>query len=68
MRAALELLADDGQMTLSALAHQFGFASHAHFVRVCRRYLGDTPRVVRESLRRAESLAAARSSMAGVSG
>ena len=39
-----------GRATLSAIAYELGFASHSHLVRVCRRYLGNTPRALRESL------------------
>ena len=48
VRAALELI---GNGTLSAVAYELGFASHSHLVRVCRRYLGDTPRALHASLR-----------------
>ncbi|MES2176664.1 MAG: helix-turn-helix transcriptional regulator [Gemmatimonadota bacterium] len=36
---------------LSAIAHSAGFASHAHFVTICRRELGITPTVLRARLR-----------------
>jgi AraC family transcriptional regulator len=45
-RLALEDLAM-GISTISAIAHRFGFASHAHFVRVARRLFGDTPGAIR---------------------
>ncbi len=35
---------------LSAVAHAAGFASHAHFVRICRRELGLTPAALRDRL------------------
>lgn len=48
VRAALERIGDG---TLSSVAHGLGFSSHSHLVRVCRRYLGETPRALRASLR-----------------
>ena len=48
-RLALEDLAM-GISTISAIAHRFGFASHAHFVRVARRVFGDAPGAIRHRL------------------
>jgi AraC family transcriptional regulator len=48
VRAALERIGDG---TLSSVANGLGFSSHSHLVRVCRRYLGETPRALRASLR-----------------
>jgi AraC family transcriptional regulator len=56
LRAALELLADGRGASLSAVAHRLGFASHAHFVRVCRRHLGAAPSTIRNLLGRAENV------------
>lgn len=51
LRAALDHFSDaGGGGTLSELAHGLGFASHAHFVRVCRRHLGAAPGAVRRQL------------------
>ena len=50
VRLALELLEDPvAGNNLSAIAHDLGFCSHSHFVRVMRRYLGVTPSAVRRS-------------------
>jgi AraC-like DNA-binding protein len=38
------------QQTLSRVAHDLGFASHAHFVRAARQYFGATPSAVRRAL------------------
>jgi AraC-like DNA-binding protein len=38
------------QRNLSRVAHDLGFASHAHFVRAARQYLGATPSAVRRAL------------------
>jgi AraC-like DNA-binding protein len=35
---------------LSAIAHDLGFSSHSHFVRVMRRHAGMTPSAVRDVL------------------
>jgi len=52
VRLALELLDRGGARTsLSNVAHQLGFASHSHFVRLCRQQLGAPPGAVREQLR-----------------
>jgi len=52
LRLAMELLADPGaSASLSAVAHRLGFASHSHFVRLCRRHLGLPPGLIRECLR-----------------
>ena len=48
-RLALEDLAM-GMSTISVIAHRFGFASHAHFVRVARRLFGDAPSAIRHRL------------------
>ena len=51
VRAAIGALATPSRArTLSQVAHAAGFASHAHFVRICRRELGVTPAVLRERL------------------
>ena len=50
LRAALERMADGG-VTLSVIAHDLGFASHSHLVRLFRRQLGAAPGKVREQLR-----------------
>jgi AraC-like DNA-binding protein len=47
VRTALERIGDG---SLSAVAYSLGFASHAHLVRVCRRYLGEPPRALRAQL------------------
>ncbi len=39
-----------GSRNLSAVAHEAGFASHAHLVAVCRREFGVTPSELRERL------------------
>ncbi len=52
VRLALELLAEGaGLISLSQVAFQLGFASHAHFVRLCRQHLGAPPGTVRTRLR-----------------
>ena len=52
VRLALELLAEESARTsLSQVAFQLGFASHAHFVRLCRQHLGAPPGAVRELIR-----------------
>jgi AraC-like DNA-binding protein len=52
VRLALELLFGAGTRdSLSQVAYQLGFASHAHFVRLCRRHLGAPPSAVRKDLR-----------------
>lgn len=49
---ALERLEDRATgSNLSAIAHDLGFCSHSHFVRVMRRYAGVTPSEVRAKLR-----------------
>jgi AraC-like DNA-binding protein len=51
VRLALEQLADpSARRNLSAIAHDLGFSSHSHFVRVMRAYVGLTPSAVRVSL------------------
>jgi AraC-like DNA-binding protein len=50
VRLALEDLAI-GACTISAIAHRFGFASHAHFVRVARQLFGSVPGTIRKRLR-----------------
>lgn len=50
VRAALERIADGGA-TLSTIAHDLGFASHSHLVRLCHQHLGVAPNRVREQLR-----------------
>jgi AraC family transcriptional regulator len=50
LRLLLERLEGEKRETLSSIAHSLGFASHAHLVRECRRFLGTTPRQVRELL------------------
>jgi AraC family transcriptional regulator len=48
LRLALERLEDPAaRNNLSAIAHDLGFCSHSHFVRVMRRYAGVTPSAVR---------------------
>ena len=49
VRLALEDLAV-GSSTISAIAHRFGFASHAHFVRVARKLFGNAPSAIRHRL------------------
>ena len=52
LRLALEQLEDPvAGNNLSAIAHDLGFSSHSHFVRVMRRYADVTPSVARLSLR-----------------
>jgi AraC-like DNA-binding protein len=51
LRVALELIgAQSGRPSLSAIAHGAGFSSHSHFVTVCRKHLGETPRAIRQIL------------------
>jgi len=51
LRLALELLEDpEAGSNLSAIAHDLGFCSHSHFVRVMRRHAGATPSAVRARL------------------
>jgi AraC-like DNA-binding protein len=51
LRLALEQLEDPAARTnLSAIAHDLGFSSHSHFVRVMRRHTGVTPSGVRAFL------------------
>lgn len=51
LRLALEQLEDPaGGNNLSAIAHDLGFCSHSHFVRVMRRYAGVTPSAARALL------------------
>ncbi|HTM62705.1 MAG TPA: AraC family transcriptional regulator, partial [Burkholderiales bacterium] len=51
VRFALERLAsDNGRETISGVAHDLGFASHAHFVLAMRRHVGETPSAVRGGL------------------
>lgn len=48
VRVALEMLAGTATgSSLSRVAYELGFASHAHFVRHCRQHFGAPPRVVR---------------------
>ena len=47
---ALESPVRGARRGLSAVAHAAGFASHAHFVRICRRELGLTPAALRDRL------------------
>ena len=49
VRLALEDLAT-GTSTISAIAHRFGFASHAHLVRVARQLFANPPGAVRQQL------------------
>jgi AraC-like DNA-binding protein len=49
LRAALERITD-GSMTLPACAHELGFASHSHFVSLCRQQLGSAQGKVRGEL------------------
>jgi AraC-like DNA-binding protein len=50
LRLALERLESmtNERTNLSRIAHDLGFASHAHFVKATRRYLGATPSTLRE--------------------
>jgi AraC family transcriptional regulator len=51
IRLALERLEHPTRgANLSALAHDLGFSSHAHFVQAMRRHLGATPSAVRAEL------------------
>jgi AraC-like DNA-binding protein len=51
LRLALEHLEDRrSRNNLSAIAHDLGFSSHSHFVRLMRRYAGVTPSAARASL------------------
>jgi AraC family transcriptional regulator len=51
LRIALDLIgAERSRRSLSAVAYQAGFSSHSHLVEVCRRYLGETPRAIRDLL------------------
>jgi AraC-like DNA-binding protein len=49
VRLVLEDLAG-GASTISAIAHRFGFASHAHLVRVSRQLFGNTPSAIQRRL------------------
>lgn len=49
MSRALDRLAD-GETDLSALAHDLGFADHAHLTRTIRATTGDTPTALRAAL------------------
>jgi AraC-like DNA-binding protein len=52
VRLALERLEDPKTGgNLSAIAHDLGFCSHSHFVRVMRRYAGVTPSAARAKLK-----------------
>jgi AraC-like DNA-binding protein len=54
MRRAIERLSVPGgrrSATLSQVANEVGFASHAHFVRICQRELGVTPAKLRDMVR-----------------
>ncbi len=54
MRLAIERLSVPARRrarTLSAIANEVGFASHAHFVRICQRELGVAPGRLRAMLR-----------------
>ncbi|MGH7617911.1 MAG: helix-turn-helix domain-containing protein [Gemmatimonadaceae bacterium] len=52
LRAALERFeGETANTTLSAIAHDLGFASHAHFSTAMRRVLGVAPSLLREALR-----------------
>ena len=55
-RLALERLAD-GEVDLSRLAADLGFADHSHLVRVLRQQTGRTPSAVRMALRADRALA-----------
>jgi AraC family transcriptional regulator len=51
VKLAMErLAADDDRETISGVAHDLGFASHAHFVLAMRRHVGETPSAVRGGL------------------
>jgi AraC-like DNA-binding protein len=51
LRVALDLIASErADRSLSSVAYQAGFSSHSHLVSVCRRYLDQTPRAIRELL------------------
>jgi AraC-like DNA-binding protein len=51
VRLAMErLAASNGRETISGVAHDLGFASHAHFVLAMRRHVGETPSAVRGRL------------------
>jgi AraC-like DNA-binding protein len=51
LRVALDLIASKcADRSLSSVAYQTGFSSHSHLVSVCHRYLGQTPRAIRELL------------------
>jgi AraC-like DNA-binding protein len=51
LRLALEQLEDPGaRQNLSAIAHDLGFSSHSHFVRLMRRYADVTPSAARAFL------------------
>ena len=51
LRVALERLETPANAaTLSAVAHELGFASHAHFVKICQRDLGAAPSAVRHRM------------------
>jgi AraC-like DNA-binding protein len=50
LRMALEHLASSAGMNLSQVAHELGFASHAHFVRVCQAHFGMPPGALRKRL------------------
>ena len=51
LRLAIEELDSGGVANLSSIAHDVGFASHAHFVHICRRELRVTPAALRSQLR-----------------
>ncbi len=64
MRQAIERLSVSPRRrtaTLSQVASEVGFASHAHFVRICQRELGITPARLRTMLRGEDRERAARS-------
>ena len=52
VRLGLERLETGGDApeTISAVAYDLGFASHAHFVRVARHCFGVTPSAIRHAL------------------
>jgi AraC family transcriptional regulator len=50
VRRALDLLGEQRSATLAEIAHRLGFASHSHFVRALRRYIGVTPTSARRML------------------
>lgn len=55
IRLLLERIGDaDSGKTLSELAQDLGFASHAHLVHACRRVLGAPPGAIRDQLRGAQ--------------